>query len=285
MLDQQRFILTLSCTDAVGIVAAVAGFLEDNECFIIDSKQWGDAVTKTFFMRCEFEAQGNCHDIEALEQAFLPIVNRFSMRAQFYDSGQKSKLLVMVSKQSHCLNAILYRCHCQLMNADVVAVISNHNDVKSMVEHYDVPFHHLPVDKHNRAEQEAAVLDLKNRYEADLLVLARYMQVLTPSMVAGLKGQAINIHHSFLPSFKGAKPYHQAYDNGVKLIGATAHYVSDDLDEGPIIEQEVTRVDHSYTPASLVAKGQDVESKALIKAIDYHINRRVMLNGNKTVVF
>lgn len=279
-----RYILTLSCADVMGIVAKVSGFLLENKCFIIESAQFGDEHTGRFFMRTVFEA----HDGPSYEEwckRFSVVAEAFTMKWQLQDTTRKPRVMIMVSKQRHCLNDLLHRYATGWLNMEIAAVVSNHADLAEMAEWYKIPFHHLPVSPETKMEQEAEILNIINKLNVDLVVLARYMQVLSSGLSAKLKGRAINIHHSFLPSFKGAKPYHQAYERGVKRIGATAHYVTDDLDEGPIIEQEVIAVDHTHSPNDLVALGCDIENQVLARAVKYHIERRVLLNGSKTVVF
>lgn len=280
------YILTLSCADIRGIVAAVSGFLAENRCFINQSAQYGDFATGRFFMRTEFVIEAGGPGIAALRASFAgEVAIPFDMQWQMHDMAHRTRVLLMVSKEGHCLNDLLHRSHTGSLPMDVVAVISNHDLLESIVEWHGIPFYHLPVSKENKPQQEAEILRLIGEHEAELVVLARYMQILSPALSSHLQGKAINIHHSFLPSFKGAKPYHQAYDRGVKLIGATAHYVTDDLDEGPIIEQEAFRVDHTAKPEDLVAAGRDIESVVLARAVRYHVEHRVLLNGNKTVVF
>lgn len=285
MSTKKTFILTLSCRDTKGIVAAVSGFLAENGGFIIESAQFGDASTKTFFMRTVFQADSGADDINVIKKGFSPVADAFNMDWDIYDMSVKPKILIMVSKQGHCLNDLLHRAADGTLAADVSAVISNHNDLADMVKWYKIPFFHLPVHTDTKTEQEEEVYARIQELNIDLLVLARYMQILSPYLVEKMAGRAINIHHSFLPSFKGAKPYHQAYDRGVKIAGATAHYVTSNLDEGPIIEQEIVRVSHAHSPAQMVAMGHDVERTVLHRAIKYHIERRVLINGNKTVVF
>lgn len=275
-----EYILTLSCADTRGIVASVTGFLAEQDGFIIESTQFGDPSTQRFFMRVHYTAQYNLSDA-----FFKHVAQRFSMDWQIHDCAIKPRVLLMVSQHLHCLNDVLHRYRTGRLAIDIPAVVSNHEAAHSMVEWHGVPFHYLPMDARNKPVQEDALWDIMTREKIDVVVLARYMQILSPELSAKLRGKAINIHHSFLPSFKGAKPYHQAYARGVKLIGATAHYVTDDLDEGPIIEQEVERVDHSKPPEELAAIGHDIESLVLARALKYHIEHRVLLNGNKTVVF
>lgn len=283
--EAERFVLTLSCHDVKGIVAAVSGFLAQQDCFIIESAQFGDPSTCRFFMRCEFMRGPLSPEAEHLRAAFQPIAGRFEMDWQLHAQSERTRLLLLVTKASHCLNDILHRVHSGWLKADVPVIASNHETLRPMAEFYGIPFMYLPVDHNNRRAQEERIVELVAQHRIDLVVLARYMQVLSPWLVDQLQGRAINIHHSFLPSFKGARPYHQAYDRGVKLVGATAHYVSNELDEGPIIEQEVLRVDHSFNADQLAALGADVESLALARAIKYHAEHRVLLNEHKTVVF
>jgi formyltetrahydrofolate deformylase len=267
-------------------VAAVSGFLSENDCFIIESAQFGDPSTMKFFLRCEFSSGEKTPDYAELSQKFGgSIAKRFGMWWQIQNNANKPKLMIMVSKASHCLNDLLYRHFNGTLKVEIPAVISNHQDLKPLCDFYRIPYYHLPVTPETKLEQEEKLVQLFEDFGIDLLVLARYMQVLSPKLCERFRGQAINIHHSFLPSFKGARPYHQAYDRGVKIIGATAHYVTSDLDEGPIIEQEVIRVDHSMGPEALVSLGCDIENLVLAKAVRYHIENRVLLNGSKTVVF
>lgn len=285
-MTAKKYILTLSCQDVRGIVAAVSGFLFEHDGFIIESAQFGDASTGRFFMRTEFEAGPRTPDEENLKKIFHDQVgDRFRMSWQLRDTSRKARVVVMVSKFGHCLNDLMHRYLTGTLPIEIPAVISNHPDLKEVVEWHKIPFYHLPLEQGQKPEQEARVLDVVQRHGADVVVLARYMQILSPELSRALMGRAINIHHSFLPSFKGARPYHQAFDRGVKLIGATAHYVTDDLDEGPIIDQEVSRVDHTYTPDRLSAVGRDIECVVLARALKYHIEHRVILNGHKTVVF
>ena len=280
------YILTLSCPDTRGIVARVTGFLAEHEGFIIESTQFGDPSTNRFFMRVHFSHDVAAFAFDALKQKFMHgVADPFAMDWQLIDASVRQRVLILVSKQLHCLNDLLHRQRSGQLAMEVPAVISNHDDARSMVEWHGIPYHHLPVTAETKAAQEKAILEIVERERIDIVVLARYMQILSPELSAALRGRAINIHHSFLPSFKGAKPYHQAHARGVKIIGATAHYVTDALDEGPIIEQEVTRVDHSHSPESLTSVGQDIEALVLSRALKYQIEQRVLLNGNKTVVF
>ncbi len=281
----RRYILTVSCPDTVGIVAAVAGFLSGHEAFIEESSHFGDPVTQRFFMRTVFQEHPGLPTIGEIERGFEAIAQKFAMDWRIHEAAYKPRVLLMVSKLDHCLNDLLYRYRTGQLHMDIPAVVSNHRDLERLVEWHGIPFHHLPVDMATKPDQEAQILEMIGRLGIDLVVLARYMQILSPPLCAALAGRCINIHHSFLPGFKGAKPYHQAHARGVKIIGATAHYVTTDLDEGPIIEQEVERVDHAMTPEVLVAIGRDIESRVLARAVGYHIGHRVLMNGVKTVVF
>jgi formyltetrahydrofolate deformylase len=280
------FVLTLSCADRPGIVAAVTTELAGLDANIAESNQFWDRETGTFFMRLAFSApDGVTRD--TLERALKPAIERFGMRTALVDAGRKKKIVVMVSKFDHALLHLLYQIRVGWLDAEVAAIVSNHEDSRGTADYEGIPYHFLPVarDKSNKAQQEQDVLRLVKDTGAELVVLARYMQVLGDSFATRLYGQIINIHHSFLPSFKGAKPYHQAHERGVKIIGATAHYVTPDLDEGPIIEQETARVNHSMSPDELIAVGRDIESRVLARAVKLHLESRVMLNGRKTVVF
>ena len=283
-MTAKKYILTLSCHDVKGIVASVSDFLLKNDGFIIESAQFGDPSTGIFFMRTVFEITAP-HDTDALRQRFSVIAAKFGMNWNLYDTARKQRVLLMVSKQSHCYNDIMHRYLTGTLPIEIPAIISNHTTLEEVTRWHKIPYHYLPVTSETKETQEAEVLRLVDELQIDLVVLARYMQILSPALSSKLYGRAINIHHSFLPSFKGAKPYHQAYDRGVKLIGATAHYVSDHLDEGPIIDQEVIRVDHTHTPEQLVALGCDVENQVLARAMKYFVEQRILLNGNKTVVF
>ena len=281
------YVLTFSCVDAVGIVAAVTGLLADTDGFILDSQQYADLDSGRFFMRVEFRGAGPRfpHGAEAVRAAFAPIVERFFMDARISDASAKPRFVIAVSQGSHCLNDLLHRWSTGNLAIDIVGVVSNHEYLRRLTEWHGVPFHYLPVDKDNRAEQEAAILRVMAEGEADYLVLARYMQILSEDMSARLAGRCINIHHSFLPGFKGARPYHRAHERGVKLIGATAHFVTSDLDEGPIIEQSVERVDHRDSIDALIRIGRDIEAQVLARAVRWVAEQRVLIDGRKTVVF
>ncbi|MGO4453444.1 formyltetrahydrofolate deformylase [Arthrobacter sp. RAF14] len=278
-----EYVLTLDCGWYTGIVSAVSGLLAERGCDIEDIKQFGDRVGRHFYMRLHFEAPEGLELVE-LENAFGPLTERFDMNWKIRPAAEKTKVLVMVSKFGHCLNDLLFRARIGELPVEIVAVVSNHEDHRGLTEWHGIPFHHIPVTKDNKPEAEAELLALVDRYEADLVVLARYMQVLSDALATRMAGRVINIHHSFLPSFKGAKPYHQAWDRGVKTVGATAHYVNAELDEGPIIAQQVIEVDHTHAPEDLVAVGRDAECKALSNAVRWHCEGRVVLNGNRTVV-
>ncbi len=283
---QKRYILTLSCHDVRGIVAAVTGFLAEHYGFIIESAQFGDASTGMFFLRIEFTIENQGPSEDGLKKRFHELVGaRFAMHWQIVGKDVKSRVLIMVSKFGHCLNDLLYRHATGQLAIEIPAIVSNHKDWEHVAHWHDIPFYYLPVVTGDKATQEEQVLEVMDRHKIDVVVLARYMQVLSEGLCKQLQGKAINIHHSFLPSFKGAKPYMQAFDRGVKLIGATAHYVTTDLDEGPIIEQEVARVDHTHLPDDLAAIGRDTECLVLARALKYHTEHRVLLNGHKTVVF
>lgn len=279
------YILTIICTDKVGIVANVSGFLAANDGFILDSQQHADLETGKFFMRVRFQAAGpKFPSLDILREQFTPIAARFEFDWNLDDAAHKPRIIIAVSRGSHCLNDLLHRWRTGSLPVEIAAVISNHNSLEHMAQWYDVPFHHLPVASDaDRPAQEAAILKLMEN--ADYLVLARYMQILSNDMAEALSGRCINIHHSFLPSFKGARPYHSAHARGVKLIGATAHFVNADLDEGPIIEQAVERVDHSANVNDLIRIGRDIEAQVLARAVSWVAEKRVFSNGNKTLVF
>lgn len=277
-------ILTASCPDTTGIVAAVAGFLAGQGLFITESAHFGDPTSGRFFMRTVFDHSSPA-TLDRLRREFAPVAAPFGMDWRMDETAKRDRLLILVSRFDHCLNDLLYRYRTGALPVDIPAIVSNHPDLAPLAEWHHVPFHHLPVTPETKRAQEEKLLRLMEELSVDLVVLARYMQVLSPELCEALRGRCINIHHSFLPSFKGARPYHQAHARGVKLIGATAHYVTTDLDEGPIIEQSVERVDHTHTPDALIAIGRDIESVVLARAVRWHVERRVLLNGSKTVVF
>lgn len=277
------FTLTLSCQERPGIVHAVSSYLFEHGCDIVEHQQFDDAVRGQLFLRTAFVCAEDT-DRERLSADFRAVADEFGMTYQV-SGEQPQRVVVMVSKLGHCLNDLIFRWRAGSLGAELVAVVSNHEDLRPMAEAAGLPFVHLVVTPASRREAEARLLELVDEYRADLVVLARYMQVLSDDTCAALHGRAINIHHSFLPGFKGAKPYHQAFDRGVKLVGATAHYVTPDLDEGPIIEQEVIRIDHTHDPRALATVGQDAEALALSRAVRWHSEQRVLLNGNSTVVF
>jgi formyltetrahydrofolate deformylase len=275
----------LSCQDGPGLVYAVTGYLVQWGANILASQQFGDRLTGRFFMRVHFDFVGAVGDLDALRAGFKDVSEPHSMQYELVDAATPTRTLIMVSKFGHCLNDLLYRYRMGTLNIEIPIIVSNHADFASLAGSYEIPYMHLPVTPDTKSAAESRLLELVEQYQVDLVVLARYMQVLSEATSHALSGKAINIHHSFLPSFKGAKPYHQAHDRGVKLIGATAHYINDDLDEGPIIEQDVARVDHNFDPDDLVAAGRDVETQVLSRAVKWHCERRVMPNGSRTVVF
>ncbi|QEW08399.1 formyltetrahydrofolate deformylase [Nitrincola iocasae] len=284
--DTHHFILKVSCPATSGIVAAVASYLSDNSCYISEMSQFDDEFSGRFFMRAVFRFNaGHVGDIKAIQAGFVEVAGRFDMTWELHSSDGPMRVLLMVSKFDHCLTDLLYRYHKGEMDMQITAIVSNHLDLRPMAEREGIRFVYLPVTRENKLQQEQQLIQLVEETGTELVVLARYMQILSDDLCKQLAGRAINIHHSFLPGFKGAKPYHQAFDRGVKLIGATAHYVTSDLDEGPIIEQEVQRVDHGYKPEDLVNIGRDTETVALSKAVKYHLEHRVFLNQDKTVIF
>ncbi|KQY06733.1 formyltetrahydrofolate deformylase [Mycobacterium sp. Root135] len=280
----QNFTLTLSCPQRPGIVHAVTSFLFSRNCDIAEHQQFDDTVSQSFFLRTKFICGEEVAGVPELTEQFETLANSFGMNFRF-DAGVPPRVVVMVSKMGHCLNDLIFRWRAGTLGGELVAVVSNHEVLRPMAEAAGLPFVHIPVTPTTKPEAEAELLALVDEYQADLVVLARYMQVLSNETCTALQARAINIHHSFLPGFKGAKPYHQAYDRGVKFVGATAHYVTPDLDEGPIIEQEVIRIDHSYDPARLATVGQDAEALALSRAVRWHCENRVMMHGHRTVVF
>jgi formyltetrahydrofolate deformylase len=286
------FVLVLSCPDRPGIVHAVSGFLVERGGNIVESQQFGDRLTDRFFMRIDFrvdvgvdsEVDGTA-TAESLRADFAAVADRFGMVFELWGAMAPYRTLILVSRHLHCLNDLLFRASTGALQVEIPAVVSNHRDAEPLVRSYGLDFHHVPVTPDTKADAERRLMELVDSTGAHLVVLARYMQVLSDDLCRQLSGRAINIHHSFLPSFKGARPYHQAFDRGVKLVGATAHYVTADLDEGPIIEQDVIRVDHTYDQAQLVAAGRDVEAQVLSRAVRWHTQSRVLLNGDRTVVF
>ena len=280
--DGTAWVLSLSCPDGPGIVHAVSGALAEHGGNITESQQFGDADTGLFFMRVQVTSAAPRAE---LESALAPLAERFGMSLRLDVAGRRMRTLVLVSTAAHCVSDLLFREREGTLPVDIVALVGNHGNLKDLAGFYGKPFHHVPVTAATKAAAEARLLALVEELDVELVVLARYMQILSPGLCEGLAGRAINIHHSFLPSFKGARPYLQAHDRGVKLIGATAHYVTSDLDEGPIIEQDVERVDHTFTPEALAATGADLERRALSRAVRWHAEHRVLLNGRRTIVF
>ena len=278
------YVLTVSCKSTRGIVAAISGYLADQNCNIVDSSQFDDLDTGKFFMRVSFISEGGA-TLDDLVEGFKPISEKFGMVSEIHDATQRMKVLLMVSRFGHCLNDLLYRWKIGALPIEIVGVVSNHFDYQKVVVNHDIPFYHIKVTKENKPQAEAQLMDLVEQTGTELIVLARYMQVLSDNLCKKMSGKIINIHHSFLPSFKGANPYKQAFERGVKLIGATAHYVTADLDEGPIIEQDVARITHAQSAEDYVSIGRDVESQVLARAIHAHIHHRTFINGNRTVVF
>jgi formyltetrahydrofolate deformylase len=279
----QDFVLTVSCPNSPGLVLAVASYLAEFGANISESKQFDDPLTEQFLLRTQFTARDA--DAEQLRAAFAPVAERWSMTWQIHEASRPIRTLLMVSRFGHCLNDLLYRMRIGGLNVEVPAVVSNHLDFEPLVRSHGIDFHHIPVTADTKAAAEGKLLGLIADLDVELVVLARYMQVLSDDLCAKLAGRAINIHHSFLPSFKGAKPYHQAHGRGVKFVGATAHYVTADLDEGPIIEQDVIRVRHDATPQDMIDAGRDVEVQVLARALAWHTERRVLVHGQRTVVF
>ena len=283
-MEKKEFVLNLSCNDQVGIVAAVTGTMAEMGLFILELSQFSDPSTEKFFMRIHFETTKEISE-KAIAKRFNSVSESFKMSWNLHDTEFRPKVILMVSKHSHCLNDLLHRWSSGTLPIEIAAVISNHEELKKIASWYEVPFHHFPVTPETKKEQEEKLLQLVEKEGVDLVVLARYMQILSEALCQKMSGRIINIHHSFLPSFKGAKPYHQAYDRGVKIIGATAHYVTADLDEGPIIDQETARVSHDQSAKMLVQMGQDVECQVLARAVKWHVEQRVIINNHKTVVF
>lgn len=280
----RRLVLTLSCADRIGIVAAVSTFLLHQRGNIVDSAQFGDTENQRFFMRVCFDAEDTA-SVGTLSEAFTPVAREFAMQWKLHDASVKARVAILVSKFGHCLNDLLYRYRIGVLPIEIPAIISNHRDFEPLAAAHGVPYFYLPVDLADRAQQEKRLRELIDAERCDLVVLARYMQILSPELCRHLRERAINIHHSFLPSFQGARPYQQAHARGVKLIGATAHYVTEKLDEGPIIEQDVERVHHAMSVEDFAEVGRDIECAVLARAVKWHVEHRVLLNGERTVVF
>lgn len=283
--NQQQFVLKATCEAGVGIVAAVTTFLSERGCYISELSQFDDQDSGQLFMRVCFHVETGAHNLNDLKGEFPQVAEKYGMQWSMVSAVAPTRTLIMVSQYDHCLDDLLYRLRKGELNMHITAVVSNHQLLRPMVEREGIRFVHLPVNKENKPQQEQRLLDLIDETDSELVILARYMQILSDDLCQKLPGRVINIHHSFLPGFKGAKPYHQAYDRGVKLIGATAHYVTSDLDEGPIIEQAVQPVDHTYSSDMLVTVGRDTETMALARAVKLHTEHRVFLDGNKTVIF
>jgi len=285
-MEAEKVILQFSCPDKPGVLAAVTQFLFKNDAFMTEVSSFSAHDTKRFFNRIAFQkSDSSSFNLDTLEKDFLSDLNDFNIDCSFYNAEVPCRTVIAVSKYSHCLNDIIHRWEVDALPIDIRAIVSNHDDARSFSEWNKIPYHHLPVSAETKKDQEKLFKDVIEDNDAELVILARYMQILSPEFLDGLVSDCINIHHSFLPGFKGAKPYHQAYDRGVKIIGATAHYVTDDLDEGPIIEQDIRRVDHSTSPESMQQSGYDIESSVLLRAVRLYSERRIMLNGIKTVVF
>lgn len=277
--------LVISCPDRVGIVAMVSNFISSHGGSIAEASQHSDAATGWFFMRYEISTKNLAYTLEQLREGFSPIAQSFQMNWRLTDSSVPKRVLLMASKQSHCLADLLYRYHSAELDCQIPCVISNHDDLRSMVEWHGIPYHHVPVDKDDKQHAFDKVVELVEEYQIDTVVLARYMQILPPELCQRYASQVINIHHSFLPSFAGAKPYHQAHERGVKLIGATCHYVTEELDAGPIIDQDVSRITHNDSAEDMVRQGRDVEKMVLARGLRWHLEDRILVHGNKTVVF
>jgi formyltetrahydrofolate deformylase len=285
--ENTSFVLVASCPERMGVVYAISRFVMEKGCTIEESQQYSDPETGLFFIRMQFRPDnaGDRTSIHSLQESMSGIARDLQMNWKIQDASERPRLLIMVSKYGHCLNDLLFRATTGWLNAEIVAVVSNHPDLGRLADNYDIPFHHIPVLPGQKAAAEARLMQLVVDLDVDLVVLARYMQILSEELCKQLEGRAINIHHSMLPSFKGARPYHQAHQRGVKFVGATAHYVTSDLDEGPIIEQQVTRISHALSPEEVTALGRDTESLALAYAVRWHSENRVLLNGHRTVVF
>jgi formyltetrahydrofolate deformylase len=284
MTAKADFVLLIASKDRKGIVAAVANSIASQDCNIVESAQFGDSETDRFFMRVAFSGPAGM-TTSSFSEAFNPVATAFHLDSRIHDLSQKVRAMIMVSQGGHCLNDLLYRTSTNRLPMQVTSIVSNHMTWRHRAEHDGIPFHHLPINPENKLEQEAGLLAMVEEQQVDLIILARYMQVLSDQLCRKLDGRVINIHHSFLPGFKGAKPYHRAHERGVKMVGATAHYVTGDLDEGPIITQDVSVVDHADTVEDLIVQGQDNESRVLARAVKLHCEHRVMLHGNRTVVF
>ncbi|BBB25870.1 formyltetrahydrofolate deformylase [Amphritea japonica] len=283
-MSDTQWILTAQCPSRLGTIDAVTGLLYQNQLYITELHSFDDCNSQRFFIRANFRSDDRFDD-KTFRNEFLERANRFEMQWELRPTNYRPKVVIMVSKFDHCLNDLLYQHKIGALNIEIPAIISNHPDLEDLARWYNIPYHRLPITADTKAQQEAQVWQIIQDSNAELVVLARYMQVLSSDMCQKLEGWAINIHHSLLPGFKGAKPYHQAWEKGVKTVGATAHYINDDLDEGPIITQEIEPVDHSYYPEDLIAKGRDIERMTLTRAVRYHVEQRVFLNGNRTVVF
>jgi formyltetrahydrofolate deformylase len=284
MQSKADFVLLIACDDRKGIVAAVANSIASQDCNIAESSQYGDDATGRFFMRIAISCPADMTS-ESFTDAFLPVATAFRLEWSIHNLRKKLRTMIMVSQGGHCLNDLLYRTSTNRLPMEVTSIVSNHMTWQRRAEHEGIPFHHLPITPETKQEQEAKMLAMVEEQGVDLIILARYMQVLSDQLCRKLDGRVINIHHSFLPGFKGAKPYHRAYERGVKMVGATAHYVTPDLDEGPIITQDVSIVDHADTVDDLIAQGQDTESRVLARAVKLHLEHRVLLSGNRTVIF
>jgi formyltetrahydrofolate deformylase len=282
---ERRYRLVLACPDRVGIVAMVSNFISSHGGSISDANQHSDTTTGWFFMRVEISAASLPFSVEELRHAFSPIAQSFNMTWEIHDSKQPKRVVLMASKEAHCLADLLYRYHAGELDCEIPCVISNHDDLRSMVEWHNIPYYHVPVDRDNKEPHFQRVSQLISEHQADVVVLARYMQILPSDVCEQYARRIINIHHSFLPSFAGAKPYHQAHERGVKLIGATCHYVTEDLDAGPIIDQDVIRISHQDMPEDMVRLGRDVEKMVLARGLRWHLQDRILVHGNKTVVF
>ncbi|OMH33956.1 formyltetrahydrofolate deformylase [Motiliproteus sp. MSK22-1] len=282
---EPKYRLVISCPDRLGIVAMVSNFISSHGGSIGDANQHSDSSTGWFFMRYEVRAGNIPFSIDQLREAFAPIAQSFSMYWRIEDSSRPKRVMLMASREAHCLSDLLYRYHSKELDCEIPCVVSNHDDLRSMVEWHGIPYHHIPVDRDNKAESFEQVRNKVKEYDIDTIVLARYMQILPPDLCEEYASRVINIHHSFLPSFAGAKPYHQAHERGVKLTGATCHYVTQDLDAGPIIDQDVIRISHTNEIADMVRLGRDVEKTVLARGLRWHLEDRILVHGNKTVVF